>query len=405
MRHTPFRHALLRVVAAAAAAVLVLLPTAGSADLGASDGSAFGLDVGFNGRTEQIAMIDHFYGPGAARGPRLCQYYTGWDTAMLDENGTPRHPSGWDANAKWLENAQASGCDEVLISFKALSSADPDEEFDPTPPSPAEYQEAFAVYADTDWESLTGYTGEFSFAPWNEPNLNATSGSGYPSPAPGAPAIIGPRLAAQYYLAARAECETRGCAVAAVNFGSNGGKWVDYRTNCASAEVPREQLCAEPSEHNPEGEDPTYLDLYRNEIHNAAESFGLPSGFRPEVVAYHGWADTNAYLYGSRSCSGYDDCLLDRVLYAFSGSWSGAEIWNTEDGVGQPGFFTHEEMTDERQADGMAYMLSLAESTPRYTRLYYTHIVSSPSRLLLPDGDDVIERPALKLLRRAAAGN
>lgn len=405
MRTIPNPTSLLRAVAAAAVALIMILPATASAEPSPPYRPAFGLDVGFNGRVEQIESIDHFYGPGRIRGPRLCQYYTGWDTAMPDEDGNPRHPSGWAANTAWLENAQASGCDEVLISFKALSSADLPEEFDPVPPTPEEYREAFAVYADTDWESLTGYDGEFSFAAWNEPNLNATAGNGYPSPTPGAPSVIGPRLAAQYYLAARSECEARGCSVAAVNFGSNGGTWVDYKTNCATAEVPRDELCAEPGEHNPDGEGPSYLDQYRNEIHNAASDFGLPEGFRPEVVAYHGWADTNAYLYGSRYCSGYDDCLLDRVLYAFSGSWGEAEIWNTEDGVGQPGFFSHEEMTDERQTDGMAYMLSLAEASPRYTRLYYTHMVGSPSRLLLPDGEDVIERPAMKLLQRAAVGS
>ncbi|HLR94524.1 MAG TPA: hypothetical protein VK053_08365, partial [Jiangellaceae bacterium] len=35
------------------------------------------LQVGFNGRSEQIEMIDHFYTPDGDHGPRLCQYYTG----------------------------------------------------------------------------------------------------------------------------------------------------------------------------------------------------------------------------------------------------------------------------------------------------------------------------------------
>lgn len=120
-------------------------------------------------------------------------------------------------------------------------------------------------------------------------------------------------------------------------------------------------------------------------------------------MAYHGWADTNAYLNGSRTCTGYDDCLLERVLFAFRGTWGGAEIWNTEDGVGQPGFYTHEEMTDARQLDALEYLLGLAESEPRYTRLYYTHIVKSPSRLLLVDDAGQVEpRPSLALLQEAA---
>jgi len=360
------------------------------------------LQVGFNGRSEQIEMIDHFYTPDGDHGPRLCQYYTGWDTAVLTD-GEPDHPSGLAANIAWLETAQASGCDEVLISFKALSSADPDDEFDPVPPTVAEYQAAFVDYLDTDWAGLAGYTGDFAFAAWNEPNLNATSGNGYPAPAPGADSVIGPRLAAQYYLAATSVCASRGCTVAAVNFGSNGGRWVDYLTNCKMAAVPREEHCDEPSEHNTTGLPPSYLDEYRNEIANAAADFGLPADFRPDVVAYHGWSDTNAYLTGVRTCTGYDDCLLERVLYAFRGSWSGAEIWNTEDGVGQPGFFTHEEITDDVQVEAMEYLLGLAESTPRYTRLYYTHLIGSPSRLLLTDGDRPQVRPAMGLLQAAAA--
>ena len=376
---------------------------AGPGHAGTSEATAAErLQVGFNGRSEQIAMIDHFYTPDADHGPRLCQYYTGWDTAVLTD-GEPDHPSGLAANIEWLETAQASGCDEVLISFKALSSADPDEEFDPVPPTVAEYQAAFADYVDTDWASLAGYTGDLAFAAWNEPNLNATSGNGYPAPAPGADSVIGPRLAAQYYLAATSVCASRECTVAAVNFGSNGGHWVDYQTNCTMAAVPREEHCDQPSEHNTTGLPPSYLDEYRNEIANAAQDFGLPAGFRPEVVAYHGWSDTNAYLTDVRTCTGYDDCLLDRVLYAFRGSWAGAEIWNTEDGVGQPGFFSHEEITDDVQVDAMEYVLDLAESTPRYTRLYYTHLIGSPSRLLLTDGNEPEVRPAMGLLQTATA--
>ena len=227
------------------------------------------LQVGFNGRSEQIEMIDHFYTPDADHGPRLCQYYTGWDTAVLTE-GEPDHPSGLAANIAWLETAQTSGCDEVLISFKALSSADPDDEFDPVPPTVAEYQAAFEDYVDTDWAAEAGYTGDFAFAAWNEPNLNATSGNGYPPPSPGADSVISPRLAAQYYLAATSVCDSRACTVAAVNFGSNGGHWVDYQTNCTMAAVPREEHCDEPSEHNTTGLGPSYLDEYRNEIWNAA---------------------------------------------------------------------------------------------------------------------------------------
>lgn len=376
--------------------MLGLLPAAANA---APTGER--LQVGFNGRTEQIAMIDHFYDAAARDDQRLCHYYTGWDTAVHTD-GVPDHAAGLAANNAWLANAEASGCDEVMVSFKALSSADPDDEFDPEPPTIEEYRLAVAAYLDTDWEAVAGYTGDLVLTAWNEPNINARAGNGYPS-RPGVKFVIPPRLAAQYYLTASALCAERDCVVAAVDFGSNGGQWVDYRTNCASAEVPREELCAEPSEHNTSGLAPSYLDLYRNEIVNAATDFGLPADFRPSVVAYHGWADTNAYLNGSRYCSGYDDCLLERVLYAFSGSWEDAEIWNTEDGVGQPGFYTHDEITDQRQVDALRYLLRLADSTPRYTRLYWTHLIGSPSRLLITDddGEVVRDRPALRLLQAA----
>lgn len=382
------------------ALLLSLVPTLATASPDAADGAA--LQVGFNGRTEQIAMIDHFYGDDDRFGPRLCHYYTGWDTAVHTD-GEPDHADGLAANIAWLANAEASGCDEVMVSFKALSSADPADEFDPEPPTVEEYSAAVAAYLDTDWEAAAGWTGDIVLTAWNEPNLNATAGNGYPPPEPGAESVITPRMAAQYYLAASALCLERGCVVAAVDFGSNGGHWVDYMTNCASAEVPRDELCDEPSEHNTTGEGPSYLDTYRNEIVNAATDFGLPEGFRPDVVAYHGWADTNAYLNGTRHCSGYDDCLLDRVLEAFDGSWGDAEIWNTEDGVGQPGFYTHDEMTNSRQVDALRYMLDLVDSTPRYTRLYWTHLIGSPSRLLITDTDGQVvrTRPALRILQAA----
>lgn len=396
-----------RWVAAAAAAALVGTMAAGTEVLPASaspapESAQAPLQVGFNGRTEQIEMIDHFYGQDD-RGPRLCQYYTGWDTAV-HVDGEPDHPSGLAANIAWLDVAHESGCEEVLISFKAASSADPDEEFDPVPPTPFEFMAAFSDYVTFDWEGLTGYAGSFAFAAWNEPNLNSGAGSGYPSPGPGADPVVGARLAAQYYLAAERICQSHDCVVAAVNFGSNGGSWVDYMTNCKEAAVPREEHCSKPSIHNTTNLGPSYLDLYRNEIANAATDFGLRPDFRPDIVAYHGWADTNAYLNGSRTCTGYDDCLLKRVMFAFRGTWGGAEIWNTEDGVGQPGFYTHEEITDARQLDALEYLLGLAESEPRYTRLYYTHIVKSPSRLLLVDeAGQVGPRPSLALLQEAAS--
>ncbi|OYN91395.1 hypothetical protein [Parenemella sanctibonifatiensis] len=393
---------MLRVAAACAAVAMTLSLQPAVAQERSNPHDQQPLSLGFNGRTNQIAAIDHFYGDGDEHGPRLCHYYTGWDTAVHTD-GTPDHPSGLAANIAWLENAQANGCDEVMVSFKALSSADPKDEFDPEPPTVEEYQAAVADYLDTDWEAEAGYTGDIVLTAWNEPNLNATAGNGYPPPSPGAESVISPRLAAQYYLAASQLCEERGCVVAAVDFGSNGGRWVDYMTNCATANVPRDQLCAEPSKHNTEGLPPSYLDLYRNEIINAATDFGFKRSFRPAVVAYHGWADTNAFLNGTRHCSSYDDCLLERVLYAFRGSWQGAEIWNTEDGAGQPGFYSHEEMTDERQVEALEYMLELVDSTPRYTRLYWTHIVGSPSRLLITDDNGDVERvrPSMTILQEA----
>lgn len=354
------------------------------------------LQVGFNGRIEQIAQIGQFYQPGERR---LCQWYTGWSNAVGAAEGTPLHPTGWAGTLDWFRNAEVQGCDEVLVSFKALSSGDPAGEFDPEPPTEAEYGAALEAFLDTDWVGLTGYSGDFVVAPWNEPNLNAGDANGYPS-THGSVSIIGPRLAARYYLTAERICASRGCLVTAGNLASNGGKEADSRTQCQTAIVPRDQLCDQPSQYATAGTAPSYLDQYRNEIVNAAPEFGFPATFRPKQVAYHGWADSNSYLRGERTCTNYEDCLLEKVLFAFRGSWHAAEIWNTEDGIGQPGFFTSDFITDEVQTDGIAHLMSIAARSPGVTRLYYTHLIGSPSRLLdTADGQVTRRRPALCMLQ------
>lgn len=277
------------------------------------------------------------------------------------------------------------------MSFKSFANR--------TPPTTSEYAKAFERFVATDWAKETGYKGRLSFTPWNEPNNKAQDGNGLG-------VQLDARLVARYYLAAERACRkhpTQCNVVAAGDFASNGDMWNDFEWNCSNDNVAPSDLCKTNSSVNPSGEPASYLDRYKNEIANRATQFGLPKGFRPEVFAFHGWHDTNNYLNEGAHCATYDTCALRRILRSLSGSWGHVALWNTEDGIGQ-----HDELDDDKQANGAAFLLRLQTITTRVHRLYITRLHGGSTELVrenreLVNGMPVKERsprPAMCVLAK-----
>ena len=276
--------------------------------------------------------------------------------------------------ADWLAKAQGK-CDEALISFKAMKPGDP--------PATATFADAFEKFVKINWAAEAGFTGKLAYTAWNEPNNGDDAGNGLGK-------VIPPRVAARYYLVAERACRKHGCKVAAGDFASNGNMWDDFRWNCSNDNVQPSQLCATKSSMNPDGRGPSYLDIYKNEIHNRAPDLGLGTGFRPKYFAYHGWHDTNRYLNAGDHCTSYETCTLRRLLRALRGSWGDVVIWNTEDGVGQT-----TAPDDREQACAAAFLLRLNTISPRIKRLYITRLRGGPGTLVR--ADDTL-RPAYNVL-------
>lgn len=345
------------------------------------------LVIGFNtGYATQFAFFPDFF--NISPGPRRCHAYFSWQVAyQAPHTGAVTDHASRAFVDDWFANA-AGKCDEVLVSFKSMTPG--------SVPSTSTYAAAFQRFLDQDWATETGFTGAIIYAPWNEPNNGDTAGNGLGAPIP-------PRVAARYYLVAERACRIRGCTVVAGDFASNGNMWDDFRWNCANDNVAPSQLCKTKSSLNHDNRGPSYLDVYKNEIANRATELGLPQGFRPRYFAYHGWHDSNSYLAKLDHCSSYETCTLRRVLRNLGGSWSGVEIWNTEDGIGQ---FSTNAPDDRLQACGAAFLQRLMNLSARVKRLYITRLHGGPGQLLLADHTP---RPALDVLanRRTtyAAGN
>jgi hypothetical protein len=317
----------------------------------------------------------------ASPGPRLCHWYVPWNVAQQPE-GSPTSPKSLAHLKGWL-HAAGGQCSEALISFQAEAAA--------SPPTQAEYKAAFLAFLDTPWAAQTGFTGSFSFTPWNEPNNPAGDGNGLGT-------VIAPELAATYYLTAERQCASHGCKVAAGDFASNGNFWNDFEWNCANDNVAAADLCKTPSSMNTTGKPASYLDRYKDYIANHAADYSLGAGFRPKYFAFHGWHDINEYLDADRKCGTYGDCATRRLLQSLGGSWGGVEIWDTEVGVGQ-----NQAYPPAKQACGAAFLLDMTALDRRITRMYYTRLHGGNEQLL--DGHTPL--PALGVLasrRPSAAG-
>jgi hypothetical protein len=348
--------------------------SAGSALAGKPDA----LDIGFNGGSGQFAYFHDFFNAKDAvttAGPRLCHGYVPWNILARKSDGDLVWPSQLHGLKTWLSAAQGE-CEEALISFQADAPQ--------SPPSQHDYKLAFLAFVETDWASETGFTGDISYTPWNEPNNKAGDGNG-----------LGVRLpaetAATYYLTAAHVCASHGCKVAAGDFASNGDFWDDYEWNCADDDVAPGDLCNEKSSENTDGKGASYLDVYKNFIVHHAEGYSLGASFRPAYWALHGWHDINEYMATGNRCGTYGDCVTRRLAKSLGGTWQHAEIWDTEVGVGQ-----NQTYSAHDQACGAAFLLDVSTIDSRVTRMYYTRLHGGGEQLV--DGTTV--RPALAVLAR-----
>ena len=383
---------------------LLLLPlaacTGDASELVSSSSEAIsespdGLNIGFNDfmpGNDEFAYADRFFRESDAYlasigrsppGTRHCHAYPSWDV------GTQAPGSGSvsdGASRRWFETwlGYAEGhCDEALISFKWSEGAKPAMgTAAQNAQGVAEVERAFVAFRSQVWP---GWTGKFSFTPWNEPNNAAGTGNGLGVQIPA-------DVAAAYYLAMRKHCDGPDCKVAAGDFASNGTMGTDFLMKCSDDNG--QSLCSAAS----------YMDRYKNYIARNAGAAGLGSGFRPEYFAYHGWDDVNDYLRVGSHCDDAQHCTTRALLQSLSeATWAGAKIWDTEVGVGQR--LTDGPYPDDvEQACGASFLLRLsANLSNRIERIYYTRIFDGGGYWTLFDANDTTgtsgrTRPAFTVL-------
>jgi len=362
--------------------------------------NALALNISFNGADttgtdDQLPAVDQFYTATKAYytslgksmpGVRRCHAYVSWDVALQPAgSGSSTQEGSLVWLQTWLANEQGH-CDDALITFKwyvgiscvyytgcALGTTE-------EPPHPVEVGNALSAFLAATW---TGWTGTFAFTPWNEPNNAAVSGDGFDNGD-----TVGARTAADYYLAMRDVCiPANGCSIAAGDFASNGSLWQDSIQNCADDTA---ALCGTA----------TYMDTFKHYLNNDATAYGLASGFRPEIFAFHGWSDANDYLNSNANCDAVTTktCVTWLTYYAFATdthsantTWTGVKFWDTEVGIGQD--HTVASPTNDEQAKAAAFIMDLSSTvSSRFWRLYYTRAWESDGAywsLICSDGSTV----------------
>lgn len=373
--------------------------------------NALNLNIGFNGADfsgsdDQIPYIDQFYSATEAYyssigrsmpGVRRCHAYVSWDVALEPAGSGDSSTQG---SLVWLQDwlqAYNGHCDEALITFKwvvgvscnyytGCANGTNVEQ----PPHPAEVGNALSAFLSASWP---GWSGTFAFTPWNEPNNPGTSGDGFDNGDQ-----VGARTDADYYLAMRYYCTpAANCEMAAGDFASNGNHYEDFIQECNDDTT---TLCASGS----------YMDTVKYYLNHDATAYGLPSGFRPEYFAFHGWSDANDYLHYLQNGTATNcytltsaNCVtrltydaFSTALYSGNSTWTSVKFWDTEVGVGQNGNTYNTSPTNDQQAQTAAFLLDLTGTvSSRFWRLLYT-------RIWEPDGewwsmfcsDGVTEKPS-----------
>ena len=356
------KHPLLSAVAVASLA-LGITPNLAHAQTTLQN--AQNLNISFNGPKDQFPYTDQFFsatdayyvsiGRVSMPGNRHCHVYLSWDL------GTQQAGSGnvnTEGSRAWFENflAAAQGhCDRVLVTFKNIDGVT--VESPNGYPTVSTYQTAVGDFLNTNW-SYAGWTNgqtTFDYTAWNEPNLPGSGGDGYDS------LQIPAERAADYYLVLRNACTSSNCGqVAAGDFGSNGPTaYEDFIQQCANDLA--SPLCSNAS----------YMDAYKHWIADDGTTYGLASGFRPEIFSYNGWDDINNYINSSSKCTDSDTCTIKAFFNALNGStWTGSKFWDTEVAAGQN---PESNPAAPLQACAAAWLLNLTASTSsRFERIYYT---------------------------------
>jgi hypothetical protein len=348
------------------------------------------INIGFNGPAAQFPYTDEFYtatidyyksiGRASMPGNRHCHVYLSWDTANQAVGSGDVSKEGSRA---WFENFLASAqghCDRVLVTFKNITGV--------TVQSPngypdvATYKTAVAAFLATDW-SYAGWTNgktTFDYTAWNEPNLGSGAGDGYSG------LQIPPERAADYYLVLRNACTATNCGqVAAGDFGSNGATaYEDFIQQCSNDVT---TICSSAS----------YMDKYKHWIATDETTYGLASGFRPEVFSYHGWDDINNYINSSSKCTDAQKCTIKAFYNSMSDSgWTGSDLWDTEVAAGQN---PESNPSAPLQACAAAWLLNLTASTStRFWRIYYTQPWDSSGQYWSLFDASGAEKPAFGVL-------
>ncbi|MHB8418474.1 MAG: glycoside hydrolase family protein [Myxococcales bacterium] len=336
----------------------------------------------------------------------LCHVYTYWDIAERSPPGATGSHNLKDLEG-WLTDVTSgkgapSLCDEVLVTFQGSQSKEGE-----TAPSPAAFTRAMTKLLDLTkpGQKLAAWSGNassgwghraraLSFTAWNEPNNKDSDGNGLGRE-------LTPEQAAEYYLIAANLCaggSGYSCKVAAGDFASNGswgayakpGPWPcgggatcdnagSIERNCEDDDSGLESTskCGAASPYNPGNQwGPSYLDRYKNYIAQHWQSYrnlrdNTGQGYRPAYWSYHGWSDINNYVhqYHPGGCSSYQDCTTRRLIESLGGTWSGAEIWDTEVAIAQPGAV--ETPSPDELACGAAFLTQLMDLDFRLTRIYY----------------------------------
>jgi hypothetical protein len=319
------------------------------------------INISFNGPYTQFPYTDQFFtatntyyqsiGRVSMPGNRHCHAYLSWDIAEQTVGSGPVGKEGSRAWFEaWLTHAQGH-CDRALLTFKFIDSV---TQISPNGyPEVSTYETGMVAFLGTDW-SYTGWTGQFDYTAWNEPNNPTPSGDGLTVQIPA-------ERAADYYLALRKHCAPSTCGgdIAAGDFGSNGDMWEDFVQNCSNDLATT--LCSNAS----------YMDKYKHWLSFDAPTYGFTTDFRPEVFGYHGWDDVNNYINQSSHCTDVQRCTLRALVNALSNAtWTSSSLWDTEVGAGQ---YPNADPNAVTQACAASFLLNLTASvTTRVARIYYT---------------------------------
>jgi hypothetical protein len=287
---------------------LALLALTLLAGLAGAAGPARAVDLGISDSDAPTVTEPFWAGLHIARARIVVPY----DIATTTGNAGIQRRRAFET---YRANAAARGV-SLLVVFSASADVRAPYTNDPVAPSADQFANAFAAFVQR-------YPDVRTFAPWNEPNN--PDASQYPLGSD-------PRLAADYWLRAKATCPD--CTLLAGDFAGIAG-------------------------------DDAYVDAYQAELGTA----------RPDVWAFHAHGDINGF-----QADGPDDARVSRYyLSKFQGAWAASQIWIDEVGARYRDASTVV-WGDASQQQGTEFLLGLATLDPRITAIYYYNYSNQCSR-------------------------